>query len=486
MARVVKVAEVRREELLALALRLFMTVGFERTSVEQITREAGVAKGTFYHYFASKQDLLAQLVDSYADQLFTHVEQALAAIEGDAVARLKAFSRLSTSFKLEHRDESVAFGRMLYADENLMLRHKLYSAWFERTRPLFGAILEQGIAEGSFSVADSGATAGVVLSIWYDWGDRLAERVYLPGFDAAASGAVAADLRAGQRAQERILGLAPGTLVLDERCGHRGPAARAGGAVDNRKDVSAHGDRRGQWAHQGVRQRGHRRDRARPRRPVGRCRRVRRDHGPERLRQVHAAQPHRRARQAVGGIVRIGGDDIAEMDDATVTKLRRRRLGFVFQFFNLIPVLDAAENAALPLTLDGVAAPEARRRAQEWLVKVGLDDAAAQPPRPALRRSAAARRGRPGARDRAGPHPRRRAHRQPRFEVGRRDRRPAQAGLDRVEPRGGHGHPRRAYRLARRPASCSCATARSSTTARCLAGDGMEAARAAMEKAGLL
>ena len=73
------------------------------------------------------------------------------------------------------------------------------------------------------------------------------------------------------------------------------------------------------------------------------------------------------------GMVRIAGDDIAEMDDATVTKMRRRRLGFVFQFFNLIPVLDAAENAALPLTLDGVAPAEARRRAEEWLEKVGLD-----------------------------------------------------------------------------------------------------------------
>ena len=72
------------------------------------------------------------------------------------------------------------------------------------------------------------------------------------------------------------------------------------------------------------------------------------------------------------GIVRIGGDDIAEMDDATVTRLRRRRLGFVFQFFNLIPVLDAAENAALPLTLDGVAPAAARKRAEDWLTKVGL------------------------------------------------------------------------------------------------------------------
>ncbi|NTU71736.1 MAG: ABC transporter ATP-binding protein [Coriobacteriia bacterium] len=73
------------------------------------------------------------------------------------------------------------------------------------------------------------------------------------------------------------------------------------------------------------------------------------------------------------GTVRIGGEDIAQMDDTKMTELRRRRLGFVFQFFNLIPVLDAAENAALPLTLDGVAAPIARGRAEEWLAKVGLE-----------------------------------------------------------------------------------------------------------------
>jgi len=215
VARVVKQAEVRREELLELALRLFMTVGYERASVEQITRDAGVAKGTFYHYFASKQDLMVQLVESYADSLFAHVELRLAQIEGDAVERLKAFSRLSTSFKLEHRDESAEFGRMLYADGNIALRHRLYSAWFERTRPLFSAILEQGIAEGTFAVADAVSTAGVVLSIWYDWGDRLAERVYLPGFDERTAAAVADDLRAGVKAQERILGLAEGTLALE-------------------------------------------------------------------------------------------------------------------------------------------------------------------------------------------------------------------------------------------------------------------------------
>jgi putative ABC transport system ATP-binding protein len=72
------------------------------------------------------------------------------------------------------------------------------------------------------------------------------------------------------------------------------------------------------------------------------------------------------------GQVLIDGTDIATMSDSDVTKLRRRSLGFVFQFFNLIPVLSVTENAALPLTLDGGKPAMAQAKAEEWLVKVGL------------------------------------------------------------------------------------------------------------------
>ena len=49
------------------------------------------------------------------------------------------------------------------------------------------------------------------------------------------------------------------------------------------------------------------------------------------------------------------------MDDDRLTELRRRKIGFVFQFYNLIPVLNAVENAALPVTLDGVKPAEAQK-----------------------------------------------------------------------------------------------------------------------------
>ncbi len=74
------------------------------------------------------------------------------------------------------------------------------------------------------------------------------------------------------------------------------------------------------------------------------------------------------------GKVIIEGTSIADMDDDRLTELRRRKIGFVFQFFNLIPVLNAVENAALPLTLDGMKPAEAQKKGAEWLARFGLSD----------------------------------------------------------------------------------------------------------------
>jgi len=74
------------------------------------------------------------------------------------------------------------------------------------------------------------------------------------------------------------------------------------------------------------------------------------------------------------GRVLVDGHDLSTLDDDTLTTLRRRKIGFVFQFFNLIPVLTALENVALPLVLDGVPLAEARACAVEWLERVGLGD----------------------------------------------------------------------------------------------------------------
>lgn len=74
------------------------------------------------------------------------------------------------------------------------------------------------------------------------------------------------------------------------------------------------------------------------------------------------------------GRVLLDGQDLNRLSDDALTALRRRRIGFVFQFFNLIPVLTALENVALPLLLDGLRPQEVRQRATEWLTRLGLGD----------------------------------------------------------------------------------------------------------------
>ncbi len=72
------------------------------------------------------------------------------------------------------------------------------------------------------------------------------------------------------------------------------------------------------------------------------------------------------------GQVRLGGEDLASLSDDPLTLIRRRKIGYVFQFFNLLPILTAEENVALPLVIDGVREAEAGRRAVEAMESVGI------------------------------------------------------------------------------------------------------------------
>jgi putative ABC transport system ATP-binding protein len=74
------------------------------------------------------------------------------------------------------------------------------------------------------------------------------------------------------------------------------------------------------------------------------------------------------------GQVLIAGQNLSELNDKQATRLRRQKIGLVFQFFNLIPVLSAVENVALPITLDGIKQSEARARATSWLGKIGMNE----------------------------------------------------------------------------------------------------------------
>lgn len=213
MARVTKQAGVRREELLDTALDLCRDLGFDAMSVEQVTERAGVAKGTFYHYFASKSDLLWQLVDRFGESLFTTLTHTMEQAQGNGLDRLRALMQASASYKLEHLD-ALAYAPHLYRDENFALRHRLFGAWSARTREALLPVVELGRRDGSFEVDDPEGATDVILALWFDYADRLWERARSAPDEDAFAGIMLRGSAAMWTAQERVLGVPTGSFSV--------------------------------------------------------------------------------------------------------------------------------------------------------------------------------------------------------------------------------------------------------------------------------
>ena len=81
-----------------------------------------------------------------------------------------------------------------------------------------------------------------------------------------------------------------------------------------------------------------------------------------------------------GGRIVIEGTDINEMSDDVKTIYRAQRMGFIFQFYNLLPVLSALENVELPLLVSGASPKDSREQAMKSLERVGLTDWATHKP----------------------------------------------------------------------------------------------------------
>jgi putative ABC transport system ATP-binding protein len=80
------------------------------------------------------------------------------------------------------------------------------------------------------------------------------------------------------------------------------------------------------------------------------------------------------------GTIKIGGSDLSTLSDNDRTEYRARNMGFIFQFYNLLPVLSAIENVELPLVVSGVNPKQAREKAMHGLEQVGLSEWATHRP----------------------------------------------------------------------------------------------------------
>jgi AcrR family transcriptional regulator len=163
MNRIVKDAEVRRTEILDTAQYLYYGKGYERTSVQDIIDEVGIAKGTFYHYFDSKQDLLGALVDRTADQT---VQKLVPMINDERLGAIEKFNRFiadSVEMKLENKDVLRQFMQVYYQEDNALMRERTQMESIRRVAPLLAQVIHQGVAEGAFTSTYPDICAELVL-----------------------------------------------------------------------------------------------------------------------------------------------------------------------------------------------------------------------------------------------------------------------------------------------------------------------------------
>jgi len=150
----------RRAGLVSAAARVFAERGVNDTSVSDIVRMAGVAQGTFYLYFESKDDVILAVAEDVAEQMMTGFAQAVQA-PGTPVERLRA---LVGGFADRSQDESVAdVAAFIHRPENVSLHDRFAEQFVPRLLPVVEGLIRDGIADGSFDVPDPRAAAWFIL-----------------------------------------------------------------------------------------------------------------------------------------------------------------------------------------------------------------------------------------------------------------------------------------------------------------------------------
>lgn len=151
----------KRTEFATIARGVFAERGVAGTVVSDIVKAAGVAQGTFYLYFDSKDDIVLEVVRLMVDELGAQIETAVAAAELPAVERFLALRDALTGF--EHDPGAIELADFLHAPENLALHDRLTEKLAERLAVIVEGIVSQGVSEGVFNVRDTHTAAWFVL-----------------------------------------------------------------------------------------------------------------------------------------------------------------------------------------------------------------------------------------------------------------------------------------------------------------------------------
>lgn len=146
--RTVKAPEIRQAEILKAAEELFKKRGYVNTTVEAIIQEVGIAKGTFYYYFKSKEDILDALVQEMVNQVCKEYRKIADDSEMSAMDKMREMLRGQS--KLPEKENELM--ESLHRPENRELHERINTEVILKVAPLLAQVVEQGKNESVFNV----------------------------------------------------------------------------------------------------------------------------------------------------------------------------------------------------------------------------------------------------------------------------------------------------------------------------------------------
>lgn len=143
--RITKEYDVRKKEILDASAKLFARNGYDKTSVASIIKEVEIAKGTFYHYFKSKEEVLDALIDN---QVLKFEEHAKSVVEDTGLTATEKLFRIIMGDKDKEKDMLI---ETLHKSNNEKLHLKSITASILALTPYLAQVVEEGVKEGIFN-----------------------------------------------------------------------------------------------------------------------------------------------------------------------------------------------------------------------------------------------------------------------------------------------------------------------------------------------
>ncbi|HEY3274142.1 MAG TPA: TetR/AcrR family transcriptional regulator [Methanocella sp.] len=169
MARITKDPELRRNELMDLAEQLFAEKGYDHTSPSDIIRKAGVAQGTFYYYFKSKDDIVRAIIGRYMERYERYVAEVAVDQRMSAPEKLRLISDALSN--LSRQKMKLRKG---VCEEMTISGHEDYREHVRaNVLPLVQQIVRQGVDEGFFKVEYPDETAEMLVVLNQHLHDEL-------------------------------------------------------------------------------------------------------------------------------------------------------------------------------------------------------------------------------------------------------------------------------------------------------------------------